>query len=220
MQGQLICFTSITLFSANVFFIGRHELCDYCPSEFQDETEEFQDEIDDEEIDGFKRHHHHRHPCNRVRAEPVSGERRHPKAKRPTTKTTGDYDINKLKRLKLTKSHHREHRQQYKSDDNLGSSNDEVHSTTNPDSAYYGEYKFDDSKMTVEDNGKGSLVFLAGLYVCLFILFLCFLFNCLLYFVLFCFFIFKNTLYVNKLLTPNCILYHNLELQRDLECIF
>lgn len=37
---------------------------------------------------------------------------------------------------------------------------DELHSTGNPESDNYAEYNFDDSKMTVEDNGKSDKQFL------------------------------------------------------------
>lgn len=138
--------------------IGHQELCDYCPSEFQDDV--------DEDDEGFKRHHRHRHHFNnRARTQPVSGERRHPKDKRPTTKPSGDYEIDQSERIKPTKSHHRQHRLRY-NDDKLGISSDELHSTANLESANYAEYKFDDSKMTVEDNGKSSY-FLSYLILCL-----------------------------------------------------
>ena len=129
------------------FYIkGHQELCDYCPSEFQDEV--------DGEDEGFKRHHHHRHYIhNRERAQPVGGERRHPKDKRPNEKPSRDYEIDQSERLKPTKNRHRQHRQRHH-DDKLGISSDELQSTANPESANYAEYNFDDSKMTVEDNGK------------------------------------------------------------------
>lgn len=146
-----ICFTS-NRFSPNTFscaiIVGHQELCDYCPAEFEDENEEDVDE-------SFKRHHHHRH---RVRPKPVGGERRHPKGKRPTTSVSGEYEIDQSKRPKPTIGHIRQHHQLY-SDDKFGFSNDELQSTTNADSAYYNEYKFDDNKMTLGDNGKSSLLF-------------------------------------------------------------
>lgn len=50
-----------------------------------------------------------------------------------------------------------------------------MQSTPNPESANYAEYNFDDSKMTVEDNGKTKehyfSFFLISSYVCLFIWF-------------------------------------------------
>lgn len=151
--------------------IGHQELCDYCPSEFQDEV--------DEENEGFKRHHRHRHHLNdRERARPVGGERRHPKGKRPTEKPNGDYEIEQSEHLNPTKSRHRQHRQRY-NDDKLSFSSDEMQSTPNPESANYAEYNFDDSKMTVEDNGKTKehyfSFFLISSYVCLFVC--CFFFR-------------------------------------------
>ena len=124
--------------------IGHEELCDYCPSEFQDDV--------DEEDEGFKRHHRHRHHFNnRARAQHVSGERRHPKDKKPS----GDYEIDQSEHLQSTRSHHRQHHQQY-NDNKLGMGSDELHSTRNHESDNYAEYNFDDSKMTVEDNGKSD----------------------------------------------------------------
>lgn len=151
MQGRFALNPSVFLLLTLQPFlrtiIGHQELCDYCPSEFQDET-------DDDDDDSFKRHHHHRHNFNRVRHKPVSGERRHPKDKRPTTKASGDYEIDQSKHLKPTKIHHKLHSQR-DNDDKSGVNSDKMLlSTTNPESAYYGEYKFDDNKMTVEDNGN------------------------------------------------------------------
>lgn len=132
--------------------IGHEELCDYCPNEFQDDV--------DEEDEGFKRHHRHRHHFNnRAHAQHASGERRHPKDKKPTAKPSGDYEIDQSERLQSTRSHHRQHHQQY-NDNKLGMGSDELHSTGNPESDNYAEYNFDDSKMTVEDNGKSDKQFL------------------------------------------------------------
>lgn len=137
---------------ASFSIIGHQELCDYCPSEFQDEV--------GEEDEGFKRHHRHRHYFkNRENAQPVGGERRHPKDKKPAEKPSGEYEIDQSEHLKSAKSRHRQHRQRY-NDDKLDINSDELQSTGNPESANYAEYNYDDNKMTVEDNGKTGALFL------------------------------------------------------------
>ena len=102
--------------------------------------------------EGYKRHHHHPHRHHKVHAQPVSGERRHPKEKRPTTKISGDYEIQQSKLSRHTKGQHRHDHQNY-NDEKFSNTNDDLHPTMSPESEYYGEYKFDDGKMTVEDNG-------------------------------------------------------------------
>ena len=155
----------INIQDAYFSIIGHQERCDYCPSEFQDEV--------DEEDEGFKRHHRHRHYFkNRESAQPVGGDRRHPKDKKPTENPGSDYEIDQSEHLEPAKSRHRQHRQRY-NDDKPGISSDELQSTENPESASYAEYNYDDGKMTFEDSGKTEelyfYLFLISFYVCSFI---------------------------------------------------
>ena len=103
--------------------------------------------------EGFKRHHHHHHRHDKVHVRPFDGERRHSKRKRPTAKISGDYEVKQLAGQTMGRQTHEE--QSYNAD-SFSNTNDAVHPTTNPDTDYYAEYKFDDGKMTVEDNGKYS----------------------------------------------------------------
>ncbi|XP_022785540.1 cell wall protein IFF6-like [Stylophora pistillata] len=121
---------------------GHQELCDYCPSEFQD---------DDEVEEGYKRHHHHHHKHDKIQVQLGNDQRRHSKRKRPIAKISGDYEVKQFKLAGPTKDQERHYEQSYRAD-TFSNRNDDVHPTANPDTDYYGEYKFDDSKMTVEDN--------------------------------------------------------------------
>ena len=139
------------------FTSGHQELCDYCPSEFQDEEGDGIDEVDD----GFKRHHHHRHKHRLVHGIPVSGYRRHEKIKKPTVKVGGEYEMDQSKEHKSPEAHHLHHNQR-DTNDKWDTTNEPVESTSqllkeenadtyNTESANYGEYKYD--QMTVEDTG-------------------------------------------------------------------
>lgn len=129
-------------------------MCDYCPEEFQNE-----DDTTEELDDGYKRHHHHYHHHHPAESGPISGDRRHEKARRPDIKDVGEYKPHHLSKVyKLTKSRQR------KDKDEQGVSNREpVESTLkllneksldvgNTETTNYGEYKYE--SMNMEDHGK------------------------------------------------------------------
>lgn len=135
------------------FFKGHHELCDYCPSEFRNEEEGDADEVDD----GFKRHHRH-HQDHQLAHVKQSTDDSPPDSKK-ITKTSGEYDFEQSKSLKMANSHHSHHthNNKYKETEDAY---EPIQSTSNlltgdldidSDPANYGEYKYD--KMTVEENG-------------------------------------------------------------------
>lgn len=138
---------------------GHQELCDYCPSEFENEESDDADVLDD----GYKRHHYHHHHRNRlVHATPISGDRRREKTKKPAIENDGEYEFHQSKDYKSEKSRPLHHRQRDK-DDKWGTFNEPVQSalqllkeentdSLDTESTNYGEYKYD--KMTVEDTGK------------------------------------------------------------------
>ena len=134
-------------------------MCDYCPSEFQNQD---QDNDMDEMDDGYKRHHQRHHNHRLGHAEPISGDRRHQKAKRPVTKVDGDYETDQSRHFKSTKIRHFRKERKDK-DANLAKSNEPVQSTSqllkdetsdaiNTESANYGEYKYEN--LNIEDHGK------------------------------------------------------------------
>ena len=137
-------------------------MCDYCPSEFQNENDDDMDELD--AYDGYKRHHHHHHHHNHQlgHAEPISGDRRHENAKRPVTKVDREYETDQSKQFKPSKVHHFRKEQKDK-EGNLSSRNEPVQSTSqilkdetsdalNAASEDYGEYKYEN--LNIEDHGK------------------------------------------------------------------
>ena len=135
------------------FFKGHHELCDYCPSEFRNEEEGGADVVDD----GFKRHHRHHQDHQLAHVKQSTGDS--PPDSKKITKTSGEYDFEQSKSLKMANSHHSHHthNNKYKetedayepiqSPSNLLTGDLDIDS----DPANYGEYKYD--KMTVEENG-------------------------------------------------------------------